>query len=203
MRLLILFLAILRVAFCFLPPPVVPPSDRANCLSQPPLICNLASRSDRNITGTILFTPVFRFGRVSGTRKPLCLVRLSFNVTGLTSVQAVHIHTFGDLSSPVFLSLGGHFKSPFDDLDKPDEIHDMHGYPFSKKRHWGDFGNLNSNGTYIRTRVDRVISLGGIVGRGIVVHEGRDQGPKAQPSGGAGSRTAGCVIGFANPTSLS
>lgn len=50
--------------------------------------------------------------------------------------------------------------------------------------------------------MDRIVSIRGIVGRGMVVHEGPDLGNNAQPSGGAGSRVGVCVIGIGNPDSL-
>lgn len=70
-------------------------------------------------------------------------------------------------------------------------------------RHWGDFGNLHADksGNARYDRVDSVITLRGIVGRGITVHAENDKGASAQPSGGAGARIAFCVIGFANPDS--
>lgn len=48
-------------------------------------------------------------------------------------------------------------------------------------------------------RVDRVITIKGILGRGMIVHELADKGSAFQPTGDAGSRQAMCVIGVANP----
>lgn len=75
-----------------------------------------------------------------------------------------------------------------------------HGFPNMLERHWGDLGNFNAdpdgNGTY--NRFDQLITLQGIVGRGMTVHEGPDLGAQSQPSGGSGARVGFCVIGFAN-----
>lgn len=89
---------------------------------------------------------------------------------------------------------GGHFASPF---NKPTE----HGLPADRVRHWGDFGSVLANkGGYARyARSDRVITIEGIIGHGMIVHELQDQGHVSQPTGGAGARQAQCVIGLANP----
>lgn len=70
-------------------------------------------------------------------------------------------------------------------------------------RHWGDLGNLKAvRGVASYRNVDSVITVFGILGRGITVHAGPDRGRKAQPTGDAGARIAVCVIGVANPDTL-
>ena len=91
-------------------------------------------------------------------------------------------------------STAGHFPNP---EGRPVD----HNLPNSNRRHWGDFGNLLANeiGEATYNRVDRLITIPGIVGRGMIVHALEDQGFEEQPSGAAGSRQSHCVIGFANP----
>lgn len=91
-------------------------------------------------------------------------------------------------------STGGHFNNPYN-------VSVEHGLPRDPVRHWGDLGNLKAEGGVAEfRRLDRVIRLSGIVGRGITVHALRDQGAAVQPTGGSGARIAVCVIGFANPS---
>ena len=162
---------------------------RAACSSKKPLICNLISTSGSSVSGKVLFTPVFRKGA--------CRVRIIANVNGLTGRRhGFHIHTYGDTSDENGLSTGPHFSNP---EGTPVE----HGSPRDLVRHWGDFGNLvGSEGSAQYSRIDNVISLEGIVGRGITVHIGTDQGRGFQPTGDSGARVAVCVIGYANPASL-
>lgn len=112
-------------------------------------------------------------------------------------MHGFHIHTYGDVSVDTGTAAGGHFADPRGSARS-------HGYPDSRMRHWGDFGNLVANDKGVATFdvTDRVIRLRGIVGRGMIIHAGPDMGPEAQPSGGAGAREAQCVIGIANPASV-
>lgn len=158
------------------------------CEIQPPLICNLVPTTGNTVKGTVLFTPVWTARR--------CRVLIKAKVEGLTknAEHGIHSHTYGDLSTSDGKSLGGHFANP---AGYPTR----HGYPDSPERHWGDFGNLktNSEGVAVYERIDKMIRIPGMVGRGMIVHAGRDKGPIAQPSGDAGARVAMCVIGYANP----
>lgn len=166
---------------------------REVCMSQDVLVCNLIPTSGSNVTGRVLFHPTYRYRS--------CAVRITANVTDLPNrSHGFHIHQYGDLSSEIGASTGGHFVNP---LGSPVP----HGYPDDEVRHWGDFGNLwvrqdAPKGVAIYVRTDYVITLAGIVGRGMTVHLGKDQGPSEQPSGAAGERIATGVIGFANPDFL-
>lgn len=167
-------------------------STRSNCLSHSHLTCQFSPTSKNSVIGRVHFQPVFRTYR--GNSRTRCLVRIRAVVRNLSpGLHGFHIHQFGDIRSNDGSSTGGHFSNPTG-RDIP------HGFPNSRRRHWGDFGSLNagSDGIAIYNRVDRVIRLGGIVGRGMVIHALEDLGPDAQPSGGAGSRQAHCVIGYAN-----
>lgn len=169
-------------------------SSRSACLSQPRLICTLTPTTGNTVRGRVIFSPVWRTGRP--VRK--CLVRVAASVSGLSpGGHGFHIHTYGDLTTRDGTSAGGHFTTP-GGAEVP------HGFPFSAVRHWGDFGSVvaDADGKASYTRVDKIISFRGIVGRGMIVHELRDMGPDFQPTGGAGARQAACVIGFANPELL-
>lgn len=85
------------------------------------------------------------------------------------------------------------------------QIH--HGGPTDEIRHVGDLGNVKSNATgFVDTKFsDTVISLAGkrsILGRGIIVHEGKDDlgrtdHPDSLTTGNAGGRAACGVVGLA------
>lgn len=164
-------------------------TSRQDCTSQLPLICNLTPVSGSNVKGTVWFTPNFREGR--------CDVRIRARVVGLNGTQhGFHIHKYGDITGPTGLSTGPHFNNP---EDTPVN----HGFQTDIIRHWGDFGNLIvRRGGVFFNRVDSVITLAGIVGRGLTIHLGRDRGAEFQPTGDSGARIAVCVIGFANPASM-
>lgn len=172
------------------PSPAAPPrAGRRACKAQPALICNLAPTANNTAAGPVLFTPAFRAGR--------CLVRIRARLAGLPGRRhALHIHTYGDVSDASGASTGGHFTNPAGDAI-------AHGLPGDAVRHWGDFGNVRARAGVARySRFDALISLPGIVGRGMTLHALPDQGAAAQPTGGAGARIGFCVIGFANPASL-
>lgn len=158
------------------------------CESKAPLVCNFVPTDNSTVYGKVLFTPAYSSNK--------CHVRVQAYVSGLGTdmLQGMHIHKHGDLSQTNGKSLGGHFTNP-----QLTEV--AHGYSNSPQRHWGDLGNLvvDKDGNSRFDQIDNVITLEGILGRGMVVHAGRDKGPESQPSGGAGARKAMCVIGFANP----
>lgn len=162
---------------------------RTWCEKRTALACRLYPTTDNAVQGKVMFTPTWVDDQ--------CKVRITASVKGLQPMkkQAIHIHTYGDLTLDNAKSLGGHFAAPGAPISMP------HGFPSSAKRHWGDFGSLqiDVNGEAKYERVDSLISLPGIVGRGMVVHAGEDKGPLSQPSGGAGARVAMGVIGYANP----
>lgn len=165
-----------------------------SCSSQAPLVCNFRETSGDPVRGFVLFTPVYRFRRA---RFPLyrCRVLIQARVSGLSpGAHGFHVHTFGDEGSEDGTATGGHFNNP-------DDVPVAHGFPMNRVRHWGDFGNINADFDGIATyrRIDRLITLPSILGRGMVIHADRDQGGEIQPTGGSGSRVATCVIGYANP----
>lgn len=170
-------------------------TERTRCLAQPGLICVLSATSISRVEGVVRFEAVYQ-PRRSGRR---CVTRVSAHVRYLRSkAHGFHIHTYGDMSAADGSSTGGHFSNP---RGSPR----AHGYPGSHQRHWGDLGNIfaDSRGVASLSRIDSVIKLRGIVGRGMTLHEAADRGPGFQPSGSAGARIAFCVIGYANPSAMS
>ena len=104
-----------------------------------------------------------------------------------------HIHEFGDCSSADPKCHGGHFN--------PDKK--KHGAPDSAERHVGDLGNITANGRGIADirMTDKLIALSGprsIIGRSVILHAKADD-LRSQPSGDAGDRIAGGVVGIADP----
>lgn len=120
-------------------------------------------------------------------------MRVKARFSGLTknTLQGWHIHESGDVSSPDGSGTGGHFTSP-----RGDPRFANHGFRSNFNRHWGDFGNLRvrSNGRAYASFYDPIITLQGILGRGMIVHASKDNGPTAQPSGNSGARVAQCRI---------
>jgi superoxide dismutase, Cu-Zn family len=122
-------------------------------------------------------------------------VRVQATVSGLNSeaTHGFHIHQYGDCRASDGTSAAGHFNP----MEMP------HGAPTAGERHVGDMGNLptNADGMVDLDYTDSVIELNGpnsIIGRGVIVHAGRDD-LESQPTGDAGSRLGCGVIGVANP----
>jgi len=126
-------------------------------------------------------------------------VRVSVHLEGLAPGEhGFHIHEFGDCSAPDATSAGGHF-NPF---GAPHAARD------AAERHVGDLGNVTADdaGKVDTEFVDTRIALPGhipdkaasILGRGVIVHAGRDD-LETQPSGAAGPRVACGVVGIAGP----
>lgn len=164
------------------------------CRAQPALICNVQPTAGNTVNGTVLFTPVF----VRSGRHFRCLVKVTAEVANLPgNAHGFHIHMYGDLSTDDGSSTGPHFANP-------QGIPIDHGFSSDTTRHWGDLDNLivGEDGIANYERIDKVIQLGGIVGRGITIHIGEDMGSSVQPTGGSGARIAFCTIGYANPASL-
>jgi Cu-Zn family superoxide dismutase len=121
-------------------------------------------------------------------------VKIVADVEGLTPGQkhAIHIHQFGDCSSPDGMSAGGHYNP---------ENH-PHALPEKDMRHAGDLGNLEADAqgkAHYELTVKNVSVAGTvnpIIGRGVIVHAKVDDG--GQPVGNAGGRIACGVIGVAN-----
>ncbi|RAP30247.1 superoxide dismutase family protein [Candidatus Marinamargulisbacteria bacterium SCGC AG-343-D04] len=119
-------------------------------------------------------------------------VKVTAKVKGLNpnAKHGFHVHHFGDLSKDDGTKAGGHYNP---------EGHD-HGLPPSQERHAGSFGNIqtDSAGNAIFSMEDETISISGdknpILGRSVIIHAKEDDG--GQPSGNAGKRIAGGVIGL-------
>lgn len=164
------------------------------CLAQPTLICNVLPTEGNNVRGRVLFSPVY----VKKGHRFRCLTKVTARVENLPGkAHGFHIHMYGDLSAPDGLSTGPHFANP-------QGIPVEHGFSSDAIRHWGDLDNLiaDENGVAEYERIDDVIRIGGIIGRGITIHIGEDMGADFQPTGNAGARIGVCTIGFANPSSL-
>ncbi|KAA0722169.1 Extracellular superoxide dismutase [Cu-Zn] [Triplophysa tibetana] len=136
------------------------------------------------VYGLILFTQ-------SGSNERL---KVTFRLYGLPvnskQPRAMHIHEYGDLSKGCN-STGGHYN--------PLRINHP-GHP-------GDFGNfVPKNGKICQSRYFDATLFGklSIIGRSVVIHEGKDdlgRGGNAESllNGNAGRRLACCVIGLGNP----
>lgn len=115
--------------------------------------------------------------------------------------HAMHVHQWGDLTRDCYAA-GPHFDAdPFS----------THGGPASMvrtERHDGDFGNLRqtNNGIIDTTfNVQNMMLVGdrGIMGRSVVIHEGRDDlgrgnSPASLRTGNPGAPIACCVIGLSD-----
>ncbi len=160
------------------------------CLRQPTLVCNFRPTAGNHASGRVVFRPTWRRRR--------CRVHITATFTGLTpnTRQGWHIHAYGDTAAADGTATGGHFTSP-----RNTRRFRNHGLPGSRRRHWGDLGNLvvDASGRAAVDKTDKMIRLRGILGRGMIIHALVDQGPDAQPTGAAGKRVAQCVIGYANP----
>ena len=143
-------------------------------------IAVLVPGKDSSVKGTVRFT------QESGG------VHVQADIEGLTPGQhGFHVHENGDLSKPDLSSAGGHFN--------PDHHH--HADRSASERHAGDLGNIeaDANGQAKIDFVDPKLQLTGpnaIIGRAVIVHAKADD-LKSQPSGDAGARVAGGVIGIA------
>jgi superoxide dismutase, Cu-Zn family len=155
--------------------------DKANLAGPTKAICVVQPLSDSKVSGVVTFTQ-------KGDE-----ITITGQISGLTpGLHGFHVHEFGDVSSKDGLSAGGHFN--------PDGM--KHGGPHDKDRHVGDLGNIQADANGIATLniKDKVIQLDGphsIIGRGLIVHAKADD-EKTQPTGDAGGRVGGGVIGIAN-----
>ena len=151
------------------------------CGSVPNAVCVVSPTAGNACSGIVQFTQI-------GSK-----VKVKADIAGLTphSKHAIHIHTYGDVSSDDGKSAGGHYNPGGHD----------HGLPAQSRRHAGDLGNLTSDGSGRAHYVIEVsnISIAGrknpILGRAIIVHAKHDTG--AQPTGAAGARIGSGVIGVA------
>ena len=144
----------------------------------PQAVATIGPTSGSRVTGTATFTQVGNYITL--------LVEIEDASPGL---HAVHIHQYGDCSSPDGKSAGGHWN--------PTGV--AHGKWGEGEFHLGDIGNINvgedGTGSISLTTDLWEIGTGGdvdIVGRGIIVHAGADDFT-SQPSGAAGARI-GCGV---------
>lgn len=159
----------------------------------PIAICDLQPIGSSGVTGRVWFTPT-----TDGTK-------VDAVVYNLTGTHGIHIHEYGDLRlTDTGNSTGGHY-NPFNA---------SHGIPPYEERHLGDLGNiyhsLNSTAlaysyTVLRDDGDapglNLTGLYNVIGRAVVIHSSPDN--CSQPTGGAGSRLAYCVIGIGNSSTIS
>ena len=158
-------------------------------------VCVLSATGNEelpNVAGTVTFTQT-----KSG-------VLVEANITGLKpdSKHGFHVHQWGDVSAADGTGTGGHYNPGGGEHSLPKiDPHEDHSHA-TTGGHAGDFGNLESDadGNATLSHNFENISLTGdnaILGRGIIVHLGEDDGTGA--SGNAGPRVAQGVIGIANP----
>ena len=156
--------------------------DQAHAMMAPvgfKAIAVLVAGNDSGVSGTVTFeqTPAG--------------VRVVANLKGLTpGKHGFHVHQKGDLSAADLTSTGGHFNPSGHD----------HAGPTDAMRHVGDLGNLEADehGNAHMDIVDHKLALAGehsIIGRGLIVHADEDD-LTSQPTGNAGGRVAGGVIGI-------
>ena len=156
-------------------------SEQAKTAGPTKAICVMQSLADPKVSGVVTFTQVGDEVEVKG------------EITGLTpGLHGFHVHEFGDITSKDGMSTGGHFN--------PAGM--KHGGMHDKERHVGDLGNVTANekGVASINMKDKLLQLHGphsIIGRGLIVHVKADD-EKSQPTGDAGGRAAGGVIGIAN-----
>jgi Cu-Zn family superoxide dismutase len=143
-------------------------------------ICVVIPTQGNKVSGTVTFT------KVEGG------VRVVADISGLTKGKhGIHIHEFGDCSSPDGNAAGGHYNP----------VTKSHGAPVDANRHAGDMGNIEAdeNGKGRLDYIDKAMTLEGeasIIGRAMIIHADEDD-LKTQPTGNAGARQACGVIGVA------
>eukprot|EP01122_Echinamoeba_exundans_P005376 TRINITY_DN1553_c1_g1_i1.p1 TRINITY_DN1553_c1_g1~~TRINITY_DN1553_c1_g1_i1.p1 ORF type:complete len:442 (+),score=121.07 TRINITY_DN1553_c1_g1_i1:924-2249(+) len=145
-------------------------------------------------------------GSVWFRQNSLNSISIRANISGIdlgaSLARSMHIHDYGDLSDLANgLKTGGHW-NPFGA---------NHSIPNDEPRHAGDLGRITtlSNGN-IWYEYTFTSSAGSnqyhpllsdpysVLGRGMILHAGRDEGCAAPTSNGnAGTRAAQCVIGLA------
>jgi len=175
-----LLAGVLCTGLCGCNKPIEPPAADAEMAENTQTLSAVADMEPtqgNQVRGTVTFTQ-----EADG-------VRVVADLTGLKPGEhGFHIHEHGDCSAPDGTSAGGHFNP----TGMP------HGGPDAEQHHLGDLGNLtaDTSGTAHLDRVFKFLELTGpnnIVGRGLIVHSGRDD-LTSQPTGNAGSRVACGVI---------
>ncbi|OBQ52019.1 superoxide dismutase family protein [Tamlana sp. s12] len=144
----------------------------------PQIKVDIASKSGSHVSGTIVFT------EINNTVKMMA----EFEGLKPNTVHAVHLHETSDCSAHDAKSTGGHWNPT---NTKHGKWGDVQGY------HRGDIGNFtadeNGKATINFETDEWCISCQDttrtINGRGIIIHEGKDD-YKTQPTGDAGARIA-------------
>lgn len=141
------------------------------------VVVNLMAKSDSKATGTVVFT------EENGT------VNMKATLSGLEPGEhAIHIHESSDCSAPDGKSAGGHWNP----------TNEQHGkWGAETGYHKGDIGNFtadeNGNGSISMTTDEWCIGCDdetkNIIGKGIIVHAGKDDFT-TQPTGDAGGRVS-------------
>jgi Cu-Zn family superoxide dismutase len=141
------------------------------------LVATVMQVGDSDVEGSVTFSKAENGVRIQGSFEGLEPGNHGF-----------HIHQYGDCTAEDGTSAGGHFSPANND----------HGAPSDMERHMGDLGNIeaNENGMATLDYVDETVTIGQILGRGIIIHAGEDD-LTSQPTGAAGSRVACGVIGIA------
>lgn len=117
-------------------------------------------------------------------------VRVQGRITGLEpGAHGLHIHAKGDCSAPDASTAGDHYSPDDNPHGSPRDLPDAH--------HLGDLGNVvaDDQGIADVAAEDPEMRLSGpesIVGKAVIVHEGRDD-LESQPSGDSGARV-GCGV---------
>ncbi|WP_067145633.1 superoxide dismutase family protein [Pseudotamlana agarivorans] len=144
----------------------------------PQIKVDIASKSGSQVSGTIVFT------EINNTVKMMA----EFEGLKPNTVHALHLHETSDCSAHDAKSTGGHWNPT---NTKHGKWGDVQGY------HRGDIGNFtadeNGKATINFETDEWCISCQDttrtINGRGIIIHEGKDD-YKTQPTGDAGARIA-------------
>ena len=144
-----------------------------------------------------------QYARVSGlihfNELPEGGTRISGAIVGLppgrVTERGLHIHQSGDITNGCE-SMGEHY-NPFNKLHGPRVIHSRTNY----ERHVGDLANIifDVNGNAEFDFVDYLVELNGphsVIGRGIILHENRDDLGQGSMTGNSGERIACGIIGL-------
>lgn len=121
-------------------------------------------------------------------------VKIVVNVKDAPSGEkGIHIHEKGDCSDIAGKSMGSHFAPEGDKHGLPDQAQD--------EIHLGDLGNIEikDDGTGKKEITIEKANLTegdpmSLLGKALVIHEGKDEGAAKQPSGGSGKPIACGVI---------
>lgn len=142
------------------------------------LVVKMEARSGSKLSGQAILTET-----ANGVK-----VELTVENGGAPGPHGAHIHEKGDCSAPDAKSAGDHFNP---------EKHD-HALPAKDQRHLGDLGNIeigkDGKGSLTLEIPGANLKVGdpkSFRGRGVIVHEKKDDG--GQPVGNAGPRI-GCGV---------